>query len=492
MFSRKSKKIAEALAGIFELGLPKQRWVTHKELSEMTRDQLSNMRSEVAEATKQLKPLGLDVVALQFMVGDLADAKYEPAIPLLIRIWEECPLFPVRQAAGNALLGFGTPECLDALIETINYEDWLNNSSAVAAVFMKHKKQAFDELAHYFAPEHLNETGGHVVPALIVQEFIPYTVTESERSLDNSDFGYLVIEDPRWLDLLIPLKDHREIGWSIKRLLRLIDDDFLEQAMATIEAPSPLPRLIKKGDYLSRYLNGEHKEVWNEIRTFGSLSEDACAEVKEVADEVMQRVKQNVVLLGGRLESLGWVPFSGQFAGVDDGQQHRKISEKLDGSIVGPLPPVLVSFWETIQQVDFVWNYRQSPAPKICSEVDLRFEEFDPLCINGANTSMLDELNDWREENQNRRAELQDPFFLSLAPDRLHKMDVSGGGPYGIELPFSGAEPRFDMFRKKPFLIDYLRQSLYFGGFAGLQHEQLSVPAVEAFLVFLTSDFVPF
>jgi hypothetical protein len=37
--------------------------------------------------------------------------------------------------------------------------------------------------------------------------------------------------------------------------------------------------------------------------------------------------------------------------------------------------------------------------------------------------------------------ELADPLYLDLAPDCLQKVQISGGGPYGIELPFLGADP---------------------------------------------------
>jgi hypothetical protein len=60
------------------------------------------------------------------------------------------------------------------------------------------------------------------------------------------------------------------------------------------------------------------------------------------------------------------------------------------------------------------------------------------------------------------------PFRIDLAPDDFTKANISGGGPYCIEVPFSGADPLFaDERHKLPFL-DYLRLAFRWAGFPGL------------------------
>ena len=41
--------------------------------------------------------------------------------------------------------------------------------------------------------------------------------------------------------------------------------------------------------------------------------------------------------------------------------------------------------------------------------------------------------------------ELDDPCNLDLAPDNKHKAKISGGSPYGIELPCLGTDPSSSM-----------------------------------------------
>jgi hypothetical protein len=48
--------------------------------------------------------------------------------------------------------------------------------------------------------------------------------------------------------------------------------------------------------------------------------------------------------------------------------------------------------------------------------------------------------------------------------DYLHEADISGGPPYGIELPFAGANPIFSNEEHAPPFIDYLRLAFHWAG----------------------------
>ena len=50
-----------------------------------------------------------------------------------------------------------------------------------------------------------------------------------------------------------------------------------------------------------------------------------------------------------------------------------------------------------------------------------------------------------------------EPFQLPVAPDALHKDNVSGGPPYGIVLPDSGAVGRIVAAEEMSF-VDYVRR----------------------------------
>ncbi|HCU95032.1 MAG TPA: hypothetical protein DHU96_20920 [Actinobacteria bacterium] len=56
------------------------------------------------------------------------------------------------------------------------------------------------------------------------------------------------------------------------------------------------------------------------------------------------------------------------------------------------------------------------------------------------------------------------PFVLPLAPDRLHKENVSGGPPYGIILPDACVDGLFIGETTMPF-VSYLNRVFRNGGF---------------------------
>src|SRR6185369_6322378 len=58
------------------------------------------------------------------------------------------------------------------------------------------------------------------------------------------------------------------------------------------------------------------------------------------------------------------------------------------------------------------------------------------------------------------------PAGLPLAPDRLHKENVSGGPPYGLILPDGSAERLFAAETTMPF-VSHLNWVFSHGGFPG-------------------------
>ncbi len=73
--------------------------------------------------------------------------------------------------------------------------------------------------------------------------------------------------------------------------------------------------------------------------------------------------------------------------------------------------------------------------------------------------------NEWQQWQESVE---EDPeyglFQLDLAPDRLHKDNVSGGGPYGLVLPDGCADGLFVAETTMPF-VDYLNLVFSQGGF---------------------------
>ena len=117
-------------------------------------------------------------------------------------------------------------------------------------------------------------------------------------------------------------------------------------------------------NYLERYRNGEHEQVWNELQALGPIvrEEPYFAQAQAVASETMRRVRRNCEQLVARLQALGYV-----FGTFPDGtrrsytanpltlpsDQMRDDYEELE-SQADPLPLSLSAFWQEVGAVDLV------------------------------------------------------------------------------------------------------------------------------------------
>jgi len=214
--------------------------------------------------------------------------------------------------------------------------------------------------------------------------------------------------------------------------------------------------------YLERYRDGEFEQVWDELRALGSAvrEEPHYTQAREVAAETMDRVRRNCELIVARLQYLGYV-----FGTYPDGttgyytegplvapsESTRAGISELEAQ-TGALPLSLVAFWEKVGSVDLVGMHLEWP------------DGLDPLVVippEGA-LALLDE-----EDTDEDIAAAG--CFAGLAPDDLHKDNVSGGDPYGVVLPDPSADFVFLNERHNLPFVSYLRTAiLQWGGFPGL------------------------
>jgi hypothetical protein len=163
--------------------------------------------------------------------------------------------------------------------------------------------------------------------------------------------------------------------------------------------------------------------------------------------------------------------------------------EAVERYTAAPLPPSLRAFWEIVGGIDFVWDYRtEKKAPGLGP--DLAMTEMDPLCVYSTDVVPY-LLREWEERRSPIDPDLNDPCNVELAPDSHHKANVSGGSPYGIELPYLGADPIFDNEEHGLPFVDYLRRGFDYAGFPRLErHEHRQ--DVRRFVAWMTRDLEPF
>lgn len=220
---------------------------------------------------------------------------------------------------------------------------------------------------------------------------------------------------------------------------------------------------------LTKYESGEHEAVWHHIRSLGELNSAERAEVVAVAEATMRRVAHNADLLSDRLTRSGWLALSSGHNALRTKPAHsdRLVFAKIEEECGSLLPPTLFAFWKIVGGVNWAWDYRiDSLAPNL--DVDLPMDEMDPLCIDPPSVSTYF-LEEWKEQKRDPDWNPGNPFRIDLAPDYLHKANISGGMPYAILVPFLGADPIFvDERHELPF-VDYLRLAFKWAGFPGLE-----------------------
>lgn len=229
--------------------------------------------------------------------------------------------------------------------------------------------------------------------------------------------------------------------------------------------------------WLSRYRRGERAQVWLELRQLGSRVREPgfAEEAGLVCDEMAHRARHNIEVLVERLSDAGY-----RFHSNDHDQQPvapfvaataaaAGHAQWLDDTF-GPVPLTVLSWVRLVGDVWFVGTHPQAADSAACDPLVIEIEgsRYPDASMRDF---LVEELAVWREQidhNHYPRA-----FSLPVAPDRLHKADVSGGPPYGVVVPDGCADALFVGETTMPF-VSYLNWVFAHGGFpytAGSSHE---------------------
>jgi hypothetical protein len=475
---------------LFAPDFPKRIRSTHAEAAAMTEEARGASEHGADSPARRAIERTRNWSALADCIRDLGAARYEPAVPLLARLWADCPLVPVRVAVGHALRAIATPDARAVLSSTLDDADHFSVFMAVRAVFDADPFAAFDRFAPYFAPDALRRPGGARVADEVLTTFCPNTLApDGKPGWAEPRAPEWFRTDPRWIELCVRLRADEQVGSTARTALRYGDPGQVKSELARAEPRLiATPRSAAHGDLVARYGRGEHEAVWQELREHASITGDLRMEALALGHETMKRVAQAADVVANRLAKRGWQALSGALRTTPHREDSRIVA-RIEAITGAPLPPSLLAFWEVVGGIDFVWNYQQRAAPPDL-DVGVDLDQMDPLAVEPPRTvSYL--FEEWEDACSGVDAELIDPFHLDLAPDYLHKADISGGAPYGIELPFAGADPVFvNEAHELPF-VDYLRLAFRWGGFPRLERHA-DRPDVQAFVAEMSRDLEPF
>lgn len=230
---------------------------------------------------------------------------------------------------------------------------------------------------------------------------------------------------------------------------------------------------------VDRYEKGQYVESWVDALCLGDLRGEleVADEVQHLVTETMRRVRSNLETLVDGLAALGW-----QFAVTDPlSDPPPDIASELDRveAKCGPLPLALKGFAEVVGSVDLVGTLSgwDEPVP-------------DPLVVEITPDYWLSEYELWLDD-QGTEWERPGPFTVELAPDRLHKADISGGAPYSLAVPNATVDGLLLGEHHQTTFVNYLRLVLGNAGMGGADHPNSEVDIPES-LRQLAGRLIPF
>jgi len=130
----------------------------------------------------------------------------------------------------------------------------------------------------------------------------------------------------------------------------------------------------------------------------------------------------------------------------------------------GRLPLALKIFWRRVGSADFTARHRSS-RPVEYPWAGCEYP--DPLVVYPPSVAIaeLDAFLGDREE----RMRCNFPYLIPVAPDDVHKDNVSGGMWYNLSVPAVADDPPLNDEWHKTTFVNYLELIVLWGGFPGLE-----------------------
>ena len=283
----------------------------------------------------------------------------------------------------------------------------------------------------------------------------PSELHVNERHLlERGDGPAVVYRDGRrvyaWNGKAVPERWIEQTASVPAREFKGFDPTFRKYAEAKARAAAARAAApVARRDLAARYRAGEHRAVWTELVGLGPAARQKpyADEALEVAHETMRRVEANLRTLIERLRGMGYV-----FADAPHIPPARQVHKEIARieRRVGALPLSLRTFYEVVGAVDLTGTHPTlAPARGPIAP--------DPLLVYALSEDVVEPGED------------DDAAVIIIAPDDLHKADVSGGDPYEMALPDARADGELLNERHHVFFVEYLRLCFTFGGFPGYE-----------------------
>jgi hypothetical protein len=181
------------------------------------------------------------------------------------------------------------------------------------------------------------------------------------------------------------------------------------------------------------------------ISAMQAQSDTLCSRIDALGERIGALVE--------RLRSLGYVfdrP-SEVFPGPEPNTY--EIIERLERE-VGAIPDAVRQFWLRVGSVDLSGRHAAWVEGEFCP---------DQLVVFPASSALYN-----LEDHDGIPIEYVVPFQIVIAPDDLHKANVSGGAPYSVSVPAVADDPPLNGSPERETFLEHIDRSLKAGGFPGL------------------------
>jgi hypothetical protein len=204
---------------------------------------------------------------------------------------------------------------------------------------------------------------------------------------------------------------------------------------------------------------------------FGPPSFDITSHMEEIRDRVKERMGPLAAKMEERkaakaakvAESLKKPPLQNPDVFDPPGEQTASLLNQIEKEAGGPMPISLRAWYEQVGGI----NLMGSHAVLNPKEGEIAA---DPLVVSPLREvmQMIESADDGGE------------IELWLAPDDLHKANVSGGSPYTIVIPNRCADAPFKYEWHDTTFVNYLRITFQWGGFPGWERDPVAPRAALA------------
>ena len=227
--------------------------------------------------------------------------------------------------------------------------------------------------------------------------------------------------------------------------------------------------------FLERYRLGDFDAVWADLRKLGPEARDPdhYTDVWAVCQEAMRRVRRNVEEIIARLSRSGY-EFTDPWDGTTVIRPHapptedsRAFANWLEG-LEGTLPLTARAWIEGVGDVNLMGNHPRWPEREMYTDALVIEFEYRTWALGDDAQKVREHYqteHDWW--NKDGASGEYGPRQIDVAPDVYHKVNVSGGAPYGIIVPDPSADAAINLDGAKMYFVDYLRECFQWGGFPG-------------------------